>query len=223
MGDLDCCGVAAKYVIFVFNFLVLIGGTVFLILGIVGLVNDDFSRFEDFDPDLYRAAAVLFIVAGATIFLLSFLGCCGAVRENKCMLLTYATIVFVLFIIVVTASALAVVFKGDAAEIIDEAMLDFLKHYDPDDPEDVRTKAWDELQEQGKCCGIDSSNDWTNNGFQIPSSCYDSNNELYGEGCLTKYVGNVEDFTGSVGIVGLIFAAVLLAAVILSFCVGCQI
>lgn len=37
---------------------------------------------------LIQDAAYVFIAAGAGIFVLAFLGCCGAWKRNKCMLIT---------------------------------------------------------------------------------------------------------------------------------------
>ena len=41
---------------------------------------------------LIADAAYIFIGAGAVIFLIAFLGCCGAWKKNKCMLITVSKI-----------------------------------------------------------------------------------------------------------------------------------
>lgn len=43
--------------------------------------------------------AYLLLAMGAMLFLLGFLGCCGAIRENKCLLLFVRTIPPILLLI----------------------------------------------------------------------------------------------------------------------------
>ena len=38
--------------------------------------------------NLYRAASITIVVVGAVVFLTGFLGCCGAIKEHSCMLVT---------------------------------------------------------------------------------------------------------------------------------------
>ncbi|OON14177.1 tetraspanin family protein, partial [Opisthorchis viverrini] len=48
-------------------------------------------KFSDYGPELqkiWQAAPIALIVLGAIILLVSFLGCCGAIKENVCMLYT---------------------------------------------------------------------------------------------------------------------------------------
>ena len=229
-GVLDCCGVAAKYIIFFFNFLILIGGVLLIVLGVVALVNEDLARFKEFDPTLYKSSAIIFLAAGSIIFVLSFLGCCGAIQESKCMLMTYAVFIVIVFFVVLAAAIVAVVFKGEAKEIVENVMEDFLKRYDSDDKDKPETRVWDTIQRYGKCCGINGFDDWIKNLKLVPQSCCKEDGcstllptSIYREGCLTKYIGNVETFSGTIGYIGLVFAAILLIAIILSFCVACSV
>lgn len=47
-------------------------------------VYEDFSHF--LDPS-YFSPATLLIVVGILVFIIAFLGCCGALRESTCMVL----------------------------------------------------------------------------------------------------------------------------------------
>ena len=47
-----------------------------------------------FDSDVSGPAIVL-IVIGLLIFIISFFGCCGAIKENYCMVLTVGVSTFV--------------------------------------------------------------------------------------------------------------------------------
>lgn len=45
------------------------------------------------NPLLFTGAYIM-LAMGAMLFLLGFLGCCGAIRENKCLLLFVSALVF---------------------------------------------------------------------------------------------------------------------------------
>ena len=49
----------------------------------------EYNRFLD---DKYIYASDLLIVIGVIIFIISFFGCCGALKENACMTLTVTTL-----------------------------------------------------------------------------------------------------------------------------------
>ena len=67
-------------------------------------------------------------------------------------------------------------------------------------PEDPVTKAWDDIQEEYDCCGVDGPQDWLNPEFgalnQVPTSCCDheenqslcrSENAVRVPGCYKKF------------------------------------
>ena len=47
-----------------------------------------YSTYLDFLGNEFLSAPMLFIIVGVVIFLVAFFGCCGAVRENNCMMIT---------------------------------------------------------------------------------------------------------------------------------------
>jgi len=54
-----------------------------------------------------RQAAYLLIAAGAFVFIVSFLGYCGAVKESRVLLALYGTFVLVIVALEITAGSLA--------------------------------------------------------------------------------------------------------------------
>lgn len=46
------------------------------------------SDYADKIPPAIAAVPIALIILGVFIFLVSFLGCCGAIKSNKCMLMT---------------------------------------------------------------------------------------------------------------------------------------
>ena len=46
-----------------------------------------------------KAGSVTILVTGVVIFLVAFLGCCGAIKGNSCMLSTYGGIILILVVV----------------------------------------------------------------------------------------------------------------------------
>ena len=64
------------------------------------MVDDDISdyveilNFNDANNPYYEQAVYLLIAVGGLIFLVGFLGCCGACCESSCMLLSVSCYLF---------------------------------------------------------------------------------------------------------------------------------
>uniref|UniRef100_A0A1A9V4K2 Tetraspanin n=1 Tax=Glossina austeni TaxID=7395 RepID=A0A1A9V4K2_GLOAU len=95
------CGVwIGKYVLCIFNFLFFVLGTIVLGIGIwlavdkaslIALLkmveNEHINQFTQ--PQVIEQLAYVLIAIGGVMFLMSFMGYCGAIRESKCLLTTY--------------------------------------------------------------------------------------------------------------------------------------
>lgn len=78
-------------IIFVFYFCILqLSGLALIIVGAVVLY--DIGNFSHFLENKVLAPPVVLIIAGAIIFLIAFLGCCGAIKENYYMLIGVSTL-----------------------------------------------------------------------------------------------------------------------------------
>lgn len=70
-----------------FSFSEQLGGSFLLGVGIWVLVDPTgFREIVAANPLLFTGVYVI-LAMGSMLFLLGFLGCCGAIRENKCLLL----------------------------------------------------------------------------------------------------------------------------------------
>lgn len=68
---------------FIYNFQLL--GAAILGVGIyVTVSTGDLQQIND----IVSSPAIGFIVIGAIVFLIAFFGCCGAIRESHCMVIT---------------------------------------------------------------------------------------------------------------------------------------
>nr|CAD7401696.1 unnamed protein product [Timema cristinae] len=88
-GGMSC----VKYLLFVFNLVFVtvnisrqISGLALLVIG--AIIQDVYSDYTDFLHGKFFAGPILLIVVGIIVFVVAFFGCCGAVKENHCMIIT---------------------------------------------------------------------------------------------------------------------------------------
>ncbi|NWH60843.1 TSN18 protein, partial [Geococcyx californianus] len=83
MSVLSCM----KYLMFTFNVLVFVGGT--CLAGVGVWVAVDPAGFQDIvaAKPVLNAGAYLLLAVGIALALLGFLGCCGALRRSRALLL----------------------------------------------------------------------------------------------------------------------------------------
>jgi len=171
----DCMSSLVKYLLFTTNFLIFALGLAVFGCGIWVLVDQpsfmdlfdkaasEFPSLTDkFDISLYTSAAYILLVVAALVVIISFFGCCGALKESKCMLGTYFTLILAMFIVMVVGAVLG--YSGDLSAIVKDPLKDALEKYQ-DNPTDEGMKAyktaWNEVQAELRCCGVEGSEDWT--------------------------------------------------------------
>lgn len=149
-----------KFSLFFLNVLFWLAAILILGVGVYIMVEkkDAYQNLSDlkFDP------AVLFVILGGALFIITFLGCLGAVRENTCMLCCYACIVCVLLLVEVSCGVVGFYFRGEVQGGIREKLSNAIVLYrDPDKP-DLQLVI-ETTQTEFKCCGIASYEDWQTN------------------------------------------------------------
>ena len=128
-------------------------GVALLALG-VWTVNDKLFVDELLRNKLYTETTFIIIVTSNLIILLSVFGCFAAVKEVKCLLLTYAVFMLLLLVILSVGGVLAYIFREQVKNTIQAEMLADIRNYDPREPESSVSRAWDETQSQLECCGL---------------------------------------------------------------------
>ncbi|XP_054751335.2 CD63 antigen-like isoform X1 [Lytechinus pictus] len=160
-----------KYLMFFFNFIFFIFGLGIIIGGSLTLTL--YSEYVDFTGNTGTAIPIALICIGVFIFLTGFFGCCGAVKENYCMLATFAFIMVLLLILELAAGISGYVKRDDIDNLIDDNMSELQQTYN----ESESTKdLFDNMQKNLECCGTLNYTSWF--GFNdtagynvVPMSC----------------------------------------------------
>ncbi len=108
---------------------------------------DEFLDVIGADVPIFRSGIILLIVDSSIVFLVTLFGCCGAAKENRCLLTTYS--VSVLVIIIVAIVGVSLTFTGNM-DVLRGPFLDSLERYDPDSTSSADkdiVNAWDSLQQ----------------------------------------------------------------------------
>ncbi|KAF2368507.1 Tetraspanin/Peripherin [Trinorchestia longiramus] len=172
MASLSCGAIFVKYILCLFNFTFFAVGGIILALSVwLAVDNTSFlliTRLSDNPtlqvyntPSVLEQGAYVLIVASALIFLLGFLGCCGAAMESKSLLTTYGLLIIVMFVLQVTGGVLAAVYKTQAEDELEELLKYSLqKYYSTPQRANAVTLAWDAVMEELECCGVNNYTDF---------------------------------------------------------------
>lgn len=121
--------------------------------------------------DLADNLSVVFIVIGVFIFIVAGLGLFGACCQNRCMLVTYAILVLVLFIAKIAAIALWFTMQGEVEDKVKSEMLTSLQTYFTDDSVATGSevsKSWNYMFMTLDCCAINKVTSGTNDFDESP-------------------------------------------------------
>ncbi|CAH1786586.1 unnamed protein product [Owenia fusiformis] len=242
---MSCTFGCIKCLLFVVNFIVWLAGAG--LLGIGAWARVDQGKFDILLGSEFSVyAAYILIGVGIFLFIVGFTGCCGAIRESKCLLGLYFTLVFFTLSVEVAACAFAYIFRHTAQDIIkkkiDSAMV--IKYGYPEYR--LVTVAIDHLQTKMKCCGISNYTDWIGSAYYtdpamslkrgnttVPHSCckkgvtaecnqgypvIDDVSLINVEGCYTTFVNWIKNNLLLLGGVALGVALVQILAMIFSCC-----
>uniref|UniRef100_A0A8B9IFQ4 Tetraspanin 18 n=1 Tax=Anser cygnoides TaxID=8845 RepID=A0A8B9IFQ4_ANSCY len=139
-GDCLSC---MKYLMFLFNFFIFLGGACLLGVGIWVIVDPTgFREIVAANPLLFTGAYIM-LAMGAMLFLLGFLGCCGAIRENKCLLLFFFMFILLIFLAELSAAILAFIFRENLTR--EFFTKELKKHYLRNNDTDVFSATWNSV------------------------------------------------------------------------------
>ncbi|XP_059060688.1 CD63 antigen-like isoform X2 [Achroia grisella] len=159
------CGTSfVKYVLFFFNLVVALLGLAIIGVGVAFLLN--WSAVKDELKGHLTVAPWVFIIIGAVMFVIAFFGCCGAIRESHCMVVTYAIFLLVIIILQVVLAILLFTYGNT---IKDGLVLSVQKLWEKRAHDPASDEVFKNIEEQLQCCGKDGSGDY--HSVSLPPSC----------------------------------------------------
>jgi len=106
--------------------------------------------------------AYILIAAGAFIFIISFLGYCGAIKESRVLLTAYGLFIIIIALLQIAAIVLAILYRSDAEDQTQKFFLHTIrKYYTHKSQRDAVTLSWDFMMAEFNCCGVHSSEDFS--------------------------------------------------------------
>lgn len=238
------CGAScARILLIAFNFIFWLSGVAILGVGIWILADPNLQDYIEVihskDEQYFRNAAYILIAFGAFIFLVGFCGCCGAIRNSKCLLGFYIFFLVLVFAGELAAGILAAVYKDEIINKFDDELTKSIREDYKNNP-----SSWDAVQTELKCCGGISPNDYDNSTWQntqtdskikVPTSCCTladngdpldkvscqerlSTTNYHSEGCKEKLKSWVEDHSVILIGVGCGIAALQIFGLVFAIC-----
>ncbi|XP_069578524.1 tetraspanin-33 isoform X2 [Brachyistius frenatus] len=159
---------AIKYTLFIFCYFFWVVSSVIIAVGSYAKI----AKEKDVVDTLTIDPALLLIVVGSMMFLITFLGCFGALRNATCLLKTFLAILAVVLLLQVAAAVVGHVFTDTVMERTETLMMKAVVRYRDD--RDLEN-AIDFIQKKFQCCGVQSYEDWTHNVY---FQCEDTNPSL---------------------------------------------
>ncbi|XP_008255010.1 tetraspanin-8 [Oryctolagus cuniculus] len=164
-----------KYSMFIFNFFFWLCGVLILAIAIWVRVSKDDQEIISSGDEVtnFYVAADMLISVGAIIMILGFLGCCGAIKESRCMLLLFFIGLLLILLLQLATGILGVVFRSESERVLNSTLYENVKLLrETSEEAKVFQQALIEFQEKFKCCGVvNGAIDWGNNFQQNYKSC----------------------------------------------------
>ncbi|KAM4778518.1 tetraspanin-4 isoform 2-T2 [Cyanocitta cristata] len=152
-------------------FLHQLGGCGILGVGIwLAVTQGNFATLSSSFPSL--SAANLLIVTGTFVMIIGFVGCIGAIKENKCLLLSFFIMLLIIFLLELTVVILFFVYTDKIDKYAQRDLKKGLHLYGTDGNIGL-TNAWSIIQTDFRCCGVSNYTDWFEvyNTTRVPDSC----------------------------------------------------
>ncbi|NXT11713.1 TSN8 protein, partial [Prunella fulvescens] len=184
------------------------------------------------------AGVNLLIAVGAIIMILGFLGCCGAVKESRCMLMLFFIALLLILILQVTGGILGAVYKPQVEKAFNLTLNEGVNALQSTTGEyEEYQKEFQKLQKEFQCCGWQNGpGDWGENFDKQKDIClcepekqssdlctYYKNRYVYKKSCGEVIIQKIKD--NLVIMMGIAFglAAVEILGLVFSMTLYCQI
>lgn len=216
MGDCLRC---IKYLLFVFNLIFCLIGLAILAIGIWLYVKPatDYGLADDIQS--MRYAGIFLLVIGAIITILGFLGCCGAIFENRCLLVLFFILLLIVFLILLAAGIVLLFLRQPVTAAFEE---NFTLHVNNQNFSASKNYT-DFYQTLWNCCGAKmAEEDYTRQNLAIPETCKRDDDGHY-VSCTKLFEGHLSKGSVRIAITVFVTAIVALLGMIFSMMLCCAI
>lgn len=157
-----------KYSMFIFNFLFWVCGSIILGVSVWIRVSKDAQQELEIDSSLF-AGVDLLIAVGSIIMVLGFLGCCGAIKESRCMLLLFFIGLLLILILQVTGGILGAVYRSQIETSLNKTLVESVNSLQSSTEESKKfQEKFQKFERENQCCGLlNGPADWGKN-FNAP-------------------------------------------------------
>uniref|UniRef100_G3MMI9 Tetraspanin n=2 Tax=Amblyomma TaxID=6942 RepID=G3MMI9_AMBMU len=205
-----------KYLLFAFNAIFVLCGIALIAVGgvVLSALNPQKPFYEG-----YLGAPVAIVVLGVFVFVLAFLGCCGAIRENYHMIMAFSVLLTIILICELGAAIAAYAYRSKIKDAIREEATKSIHEYS--NSTDVQ-RLWDDIQSSLHCCGANSTADYT---VLPPSCCPDKPNDCtqekaYKRNCIDELFDKFSDKIVYVGVTGIIICFIEVVGIVFGCCLA---
>jgi len=229
----NCCDSMVKYLMVFWNILFTLAGCILIGFGAWSQIAA--RDYLNFLGENYINTPIFIIIVGGVIFVVAFFGCCGAWKESRCMIYSYAVFLILILIAQIGAGIAAYMLQGDLNTEVTKNMKEGMDNWGKEGFDGV-TQTWDIVQTKLHCCGVQNDTDWHTErpdifpqATQTPDSCCKSGHvegcgkteaEKFTEGCFALFETEFVDKIAIIGGVALGVAAVEFLVVLIACCLG---
>lgn len=206
-----------KYLLFAFNAIFVLCGIALIAVGAVVLTA--LSPQKPFYEG-YLGAPVAIVVLGVFVFVLAFLGCCGAIRENYHMIMAFSVLLTIILICELGAAIAAYAYRSKIENAIRTEANKSIKQYRNNT--DVQ-HLWDDIQSSLHCCGANSTADYED---KLPQSCCPGKPEdcnpskAYKRNCCDVLLEKFNEKIVYVGVTGIIICFIEVVGIVFGCCLA---
>ncbi|OPJ80376.1 tetraspanin-8 [Patagioenas fasciata] len=150
-----------KYSMFIFNFLFWVCGSIILGVSIWIRVSENAQQELQIESNML-AGVDLLIAVGSIIMVLGFLGCCGAIKESRCMLLLFFIGLLLILILQITGGILGAVYRSQIETSLEETLQRSVNSLQGSTQEDKTFQEnFQKFENTNQCCGLlNGAADW---------------------------------------------------------------
>ncbi|XP_055296706.1 CD9 antigen-like [Sitodiplosis mosellana] len=162
MGLSGCCCLV-KYLLILINFVFWAAGiAAFTLFGWMLTDTSLLVSLTQGKSDVYIGLLV-FVGVATLVIIIAFLGCCGALKESQCMLVSFFCFLLVVLVAEIATGVYAYLNQDQLLKIVRTSV----KHSIQEDysVNNIQTQAFDAFQKHLECCGAEGPKDWQTSKF----------------------------------------------------------